>query len=112
MAGAGYAVNLSFTDDETFSFVADLDPGEFVIPWPEYRVEYAIRRGCGAPQVFTLDDGVSVDPFINRIFIRSDTLKLRPGTYPHGLRLFHVPTEGYEQVFDGVVTISEGNFPR
>lgn len=113
MAGAPYQVNLSFTDDETYSFAIFLDAlGGAEIEWPEYRPEYSVTRLCGSRVIYTIDNGLVVDESLNRITAVLRDLALRPGVYRHGLRFYHIPTDTYCQLFDGQVTITEGNFPR
>lgn len=112
MAGAAYQVNVSATDDETFEFTCEwklADGSDF--PWADYSYAYELKRDCRAILSLTGGAGLAVDPGENTITVQPpDTMRLCAGQYRHGCRIIHTATGKTIQVFDGSVTITEGNF--
>lgn len=109
---APYSVSFSLTDDTTFGWEAALGvKGEDPFPWEGARAEYSIRDDCGRRVLdMTSDqDGLWADAETSRVVCSLPSLRLRPGTYQHGLRLTYPETGVAFQVFDGSVTITEGN---
>lgn len=115
MAGAGYSVDQAFTDDETFEWSLALSSaGDDPIIWDDYRAEYTLtREGCSIARMSDESaGGIEASEIDGELIltISDQSLKLRPGTYRHGLRLVEIETGRETQIFDGTVTITEGNF--
>ncbi|MFC0282399.1 hypothetical protein ACFFJB_14910 [Camelimonas abortus] len=113
MAGAGYSVDLSFTDDEAFEFAVALSSAtDEPIEWDDYRAEYSVRREDQQLALLTSDNGIDADVIDGEFLltISSPSLALEPGCYRHGLRLVEIETGKAAQLFDGIITITEGNF--
>lgn len=115
MAGAGYTVDKAFTDDETFEFaVALTSAGDEPIPWDQYSADYSLTD-CGRSVALLTDasaGGIEATEIDGEqiLTISAPWLRLRPGAYRHGLRLTHIETGKASQLFDGTITITEGNF--
>jgi len=115
MAGAGYSVDKTFTDDETFEWsLALTSAGDEPIIWDDYRAEYTLtREGCSVARLTDESaGGIEASEIDGELIltISDPSLKLRPGTYRHGLRLIEIANNKATQIFDGTVTITEGNF--
>jgi hypothetical protein len=112
MAGAAYQVNVSATDDETFAFTCEwtlADGSDF--PWADYTYAYELKRNRRPILALAGGDGLAVDPGENTItFQPPEAMRLCAGRYQHGCRITHTATGKTIQVFDGSVTITEGNF--
>ncbi|AOO81667.1 hypothetical protein [Bosea vaviloviae] len=112
MAGAAYQVNVSATDDETFAFTCEwtlADGSDF--PWADYAYAYELKRERRPVLSLTSSDGLAVDASENTItFQPPEAMRLCAGRYRHGCRITHTATGKTIQVFDGFVTITEGNF--
>lgn len=108
MAGAPYRADVALSDDATF----ELPPVEIAVadgtafPFGDYAFEYSV---AGLP-LFTQADGIAVQADQNAIVISRPTARLPVGRYPHGLRYREIATGRVSQLFDGTLTITEGNF--
>ena len=111
MSGAAYECTAACTDDETFILTLELlksDGTPFEVA--DYAFEY-ILKGCGADQLLTEADGISKDvPTATLTISPGVDYRLRRGTYQHGLRKTNLATGQVDQIFDGSVTVTEGNF--
>lgn len=106
---APYEVNVSGSDDETFEFTLPFEQTDGTpFPFEDYAIEYVVAgRGSGGLSL-TEGAGILIDaPFVS---FRAEMGRLRPGTYAHGCRIKSLVSGDYRQVFDGTVTITEGNF--
>jgi hypothetical protein len=103
-----YEVNVTGTDDETFMFVIPFENSDgSAFPFGQYEIEYSLTH-CGSQRLFlTQADGISID---NGSVIFSSGETIRKGTYEHGCRVRRIVSGQLIQVFDGTVTIGEGNF--
>jgi hypothetical protein len=112
MAGAAYQVNVSATDDETFEFTCEwtlADGSDF--PWADYAYAYELKRDRRLVLSLTGGDGLLITAENNKITVQPPmTTRLCPGVYRHGCRITHIENGKTIQVFDGTVTITEGNF--
>lgn len=102
---APYEVTVTGTDDETFAFVipfANEDGTAF--PFATYAIEYAVAG------YMSLAEGAGITVTAPNVTFKAAAGTLKPGIYSHGCRLRHLTTGEYIQVFDGTVTIAEGNF--
>lgn len=112
MAGAAYQHNLSLTDDESFAFSVESklsDGSDF--PWADYTHAYSLMRENGAVFALSEDDGITITEALNVISFEKDpAYRLQVGTYRHGYRITHTSSGAVFQIFDGSVTVTEGNF--
>lgn len=112
MAGAAYQLNHSLTDDESFEFSVEskiTDDSDF--PWDDYTHDYSLMRENGLLFSLTQSDGITITEALNIIsFAKDPTYRLPVGTYRHGYRITHTARGTVFQVFDGSVTVTEGNF--
>lgn len=124
MAGAPFSVNASFSDDETIqlSFLlqdADGDP----LDASDMSFEYAVNPQGGpvedsslygpssaALTVTQVGGGITFDAPSGQMIITVDVGRLSPGVYSHGCRIKSISGGKYTQLFDGVLTITEGEF--
>lgn len=109
---AAYECNVSCTDDETFLLTLELLKSDgTVFEVADYTFEYSLR-GCGAPDL-TLNEtsGIVKDAPTGTLTISPGVAdRLARGTYSHGLRKTDIITGQVDQIFDGTVTVTEGNF--
>src|SRR5690349_19059570 len=106
---APYEFNFSASDDATVLFALDFElEDETNFPFDRYGFEYVVRR-CGGPAVLlTVGDGLTIDaPALN---FRVEKGVLPVGQHPHGLRAISTITGDVVQIFDGTLSINEGNF--
>lgn len=126
MAGAPFSVNASFSDDETIQIAAllqDSDGG--VLDTSDMLFEYAVNPQGGpvedwdsslygtssAPILVTqVGGGITVDLPSGQLIITVAMGRLSPGVYSHGCRFKSISGGKYVQLFDGLLTISEGEF--
>lgn len=108
MANAPYEVNVSGTDDETFMFVLPFENSDgSAFPFDQYEIEYSlIQSGCQR-LLLTQAAGITID---SGSVIFSAGSPIQQGAYQHGCRIRRITTGQLIQVFDGTVTIGEGNF--
>ncbi|WP_262268616.1 hypothetical protein [Microvirga yunnanensis] len=108
-SSAPYQFCLSASDDATVLFALDfaLD-GETDFPFEEYEFAYSVG-GCGSSVLLTVGNGLTVDAPTMTFRIEKGVLPV--GDYPHGLRATSTVTGDIVQIFDGTLTINEGNFP-
>lgn len=108
---AAYECTVSCTDDETFILTLELmksngDPFEV----DDYAFEYALT-GCGSDLLLDEANGITKDSVSATLAISPGVdYRLRPGTYRHGLRKRNISNDQVDQIFDGAVTVTEGNF--
>lgn len=108
---ASYECTVSCTDDETFILTLILlkSNGD-LFEVDEYAFEYSLK-GCGADTTLTEGAGISVDIPSSTLTISPGVdVRLRQGIYNHGLRKTNLATSQVDQIFDGTVTVTEGNF--
>lgn len=109
MANAPYEVNVSGTDDETFLFAIPFEQEDgTAFPFESYSIEYVVTKGGGQRLFLTLGNGITVNA--PDVVFRAARGSLRNGEYQHGCRIKHLTTGDEFQVFDGTVSIGEGNF--
>jgi hypothetical protein len=108
MANAPYEVNVSGTDDETFMFVLPFENADgSAFPFNQYEVEYSLTH-FGEQRLFlTQAAGITID---NGSVIFNGGQPIQQGEYEHGCRVRRIENGQLVQVFDGTVTIGEGNF--
>lgn len=109
---AAYNATIELTDDESFGFAVSIEQKEDgdSLPLDEYEFEYQME-GCGVSLFLDQTSGVSVD--LENEIVSVDPgadRRFRPGQYRHGFRAKHLQSGKVVQLFDGVVTVSEGNF--
>lgn len=126
MAGAPFSVNASFSDDETLqlSFLLQNADGG-VLDASDMLFEYAVNPSGGpvedwdsslygtssAPILVTqAGGGITVDLPSGQMIITVEVGRLAPGVYSHGCRFKSISGGKYTQLFDGVLTIAEGEF--
>jgi hypothetical protein len=105
---APYEVNVTGTDDETFVFAIpfeNADGTEF--PFDEYEIEYSLSHRGSRRLLLTQGSGITID---NGVVAFSAARPMQRGQYEHGCRLRRIANDQLIQVFDGAVTIGEGNF--
>ena len=111
MAGAAYECTASCTDDETFTLtfvLANSDGSVFDVS--DYAFEYSLK-GCGEALLLTEGSGVTINAGTGTATISPGIdYRLRPGLYDHGFRKRDLTTDQVDQIFDGSVTVTEGNF--
>jgi hypothetical protein len=108
MANAPYEVNVSGTDDETFHFAIPFENADgSAFPFDQYEIEYALSHFGERRLFLSQAAGVTID---NRTVVFSAGTPLQQGNYEHGCRIRRITTGQLIQVFDGTVTIGEGNF--
>lgn len=110
MAGAPYRVDCAFSDDETpeFSVILTASDGS-VLDTSTLTFEYVVNRdGCA---VFTGAEGsgITVSEGIGRLTFTIPAGTLSVGKHTHGCR-FTGATGSLTQLFDGGITIAEGEF--
>lgn len=105
-------VDLSGTDDETFSFNLDfVNSDDTAFPFNLYAIEYRLTRKDCRSTVLTLTQGAGITVSAPTVsFRKPDGSGLDRGEYEHGCRVKLLSTGDYTQVFDGSVTITEGHF--
>lgn len=111
MAGAAYEVTASLTDDESFGFPLELKQQNGTsLPLADYAFEYELVGGAVA---LRLDEasGIAIDLANSLVTIDPGSdFRLPCGRYRHGFRLKHRSSGKTVQLFDGSVTVTEGNF--
>lgn len=111
MSGAAYDCTVTCTDDESYLLTltmlkADGSPFEVA----EYAFEYSMQ-GCGADLLLTEGEGITIDnPSATATITPGLDYRLQRGTYNHGFRKRNLSTDQVDQIFDGTVTVTEGNF--
>lgn len=101
---ADYEVNLSQTDSESFRFEVLLEGADLTGKTFEYVLD-----GCDGFKL-TEANGLVVDAGTSTVAIRPDPeRRLRPGSYPHGLRSTDADNVTVQH-FDGEVSVSKGGF--
>lgn len=109
---AAYQVNVSATDDETFEFTCEwkMENGD-PFPWDDYEIFYSLGGRSPHLVLNASNGGVFKDPTNDSVTFRAPAgQRLRPGSYEHGCRVTHIATMKTVQIFDGSVSITEGNF--
>lgn len=112
---APFGVSFSLTDDTTFGWEAIIEviDADEEFPWATSRAEYSILNNCGG-KVLALnsdtDNGLMIDAVNERVLCLLPDLRLRPGTYGHGLRFVDRDSGITFQAFDDGFTITQGNF--
>lgn len=106
---APYEVNVTGSDDETYTFSIPFENADgAAFPFDDYEIEYVVSSD-GRPDLrLTQGDGITIDA--PEVTFKAARGRLCKGEYKHGCRLRHLATGDEFQVFDGNVTISEGNF--
>lgn len=105
---APYEVLITGTDDETFLFAIPFENADgTAFPFGDYEIEYALS---GSGQSVRLSQGSGITVSAPNVTFRSSGGFMSPGVYTHGCRVKHIASGDYTQVFDGTVTITEGNF--
>lgn len=108
---AAYECTVSCTDDETFILTLELmkangDPFEV----GDYAFEYSVQ-GCGENRLLDEASGITKDTINATLTISPGVdFRFKRGTYQHGLRKSNLTTGQVDQIFDGTVTVTEGNF--
>ena len=108
---AAYECTVSCTDDETFILTLELmnaDGSAFDVS--AYAFDYSLK-GCGSDLALDQSDGIAVDiPSATLTISPGVDVRLKRGTFNHGLRKRHLVSGQVDQIFDGTVTVTEGNF--
>ena len=108
---AAYEWTASCTDDETYIRTLILmksDGSLFEVE--DYAFEYSLR-GCGQDFLLDQSNGIAVDiPLATLTISPGVDVRLPRGTYNHGLRKRHLVTGQVDQIADGTLTVTEGNF--
>lgn len=108
---AAYEATTSCTDDETFIHTIPMlnEAGEpFEVA--DYAFEYSLQ-GCGVDLLLTEGDGITIDiPTATATITPGIDYRLAVGVYRHGFRKRDLATDQVDQIFDGTVTVTEGNF--
>lgn len=107
---APYEVNVTGTDDETFAFsipFENADGSDF--PFDQYTIEYVVSEDGRPVLTLTEGNGITLTP-PHVTFKKPGSGSLDKGDYEHGCRVRHLSTGDTFQLFDGSVTIREGNF--
>lgn len=111
MSGAAYECTVMCTDDESFVLtlmMLDADSAPFDVA--NYEFEYSIK-GCGIDKLLTQDAGITIDvPSATATITPGLDYRFARGTYNHGFRKRNLTTDQVDQIFDGTVTVTEGNF--
>jgi|SRR6478609_7537642 len=110
---APYEAIINCTDDETFVFTVEPRKTDGSMPvWSDVAATYALN-GCGTSMVLTIGNGITIDEPLGLMTIGpvDRSYRLKPGQYKHGLTVTQ-PSSGVTlQMFDGTVTVTEGNLP-
>lgn len=106
---APYEVNVTGTDDETYAFSVPFENADgSAFPFSDFAIEYSVAQ-CGSP-VLSLTQGNGITVVGSSVTFKAARGSLKVGEYQHGCRIRHKTTGDETQVFDGSVTITEGNF--
>ncbi len=107
---AAYQATTQMTDDESFGFAIAIQNAGVSLPLDEYEFEYVVI-GCGENLKLDQTNGVSVDLNDSLVVVEpGPDRRLRPGLYSQGFRAKHITSGKVVQLFDGTITVSEGNF--
>lgn len=108
---AAYEWTASCTDDETYIRTLTLLKGDgSLFEVADYAFEYSLK-GCGQDLLLDEANGVSVDvPTATLTISPGVDVRLARGTYNHGLRKRHLISGQVDQIADGTLTVTEGNF--
>lgn len=102
---APYSVNVTGTDDETFAFTVPFEMADgTAFPFSDYEIEYSVHGQ------FILTQGNGITITAPNVEFKKPDGPLCKGTHEHGCRVRHIASGDVFQVFDGTVTIGEGNF--
>jgi hypothetical protein len=105
---APYEVNVTGTDDETFVIAIPFENADgTVFPFDQYEIEYSLTRGGSRRLFLTQSNGITID---DGTVLFSAGEPIHRGQYEHGCRIRRITTGQLTQIFDGTVTIGEGNF--
>ncbi|MBD3844272.1 hypothetical protein IED13_01080 [Bosea sp. SSUT16] len=108
---AAYEWTASCTDDETYIRTLTLlksDGSLFEVD--DYAFEYSLK-GCGADLLLDETGGISKNALTATLTISPGVdVRLQRGTYNHGLRKRNLATGQVDQIADGTLTVTEGNF--
>lgn len=109
--GAAYEATGCLTDDESFGFTMELKAASGgAAALSGYSFEYVLE-GCGAKLALNEANGITVDDANDIIVVAAaPDYRLRAGQYRHGFRMTQISTGFVTQLFDGPVTVTEGNF--
>lgn len=106
---APYEVNVTGTDDETFAFSIPWESADGTpFPFDDYEIEYAVGTRWHTHLRLSSASGITVVG--SEATFKAPRGSLCKGEYEHGCRIRHRATGDEFQVFDGIVTIREGNF--
>lgn len=106
---APYEVNVTGTDDEAFVFTIPFENSDgTAFPFAEYEIEYSVKKGGSPRLLLTQGDGITIADSV--VTFDGGNSPLSVGEYAHGCRIRNIESGKFFQVFDGSVTISEGNF--
>lgn len=107
---AAYQATTTLTDDESFGFAVMIQHEGESVALDDYTYEYELR-GCGETLELNLSNGITIDLDDNLVIVDPGSdRRLRAGQYRHGFRAKHTESGRVVQLFDGTVTVSEGNF--
>lgn len=108
---APYEATGSMTDDESFVFTVKIEkPDGSSITWADYTFDYELS-GCGVKLALDEANGILIDAGEDFATISADPdYRLRAGQYRQGFRCTHIATGIVTQLFDGTITVTEGNF--
>lgn len=108
---AAYECTISMTDDETFllTWIMTTNDGS-VFPVEDYSFEQSIR-GCGIAVLLNETEGITKDSVTGTLTITPGmSYRFKKGVYHHGLRKTDLSTGQVDQIYDGTINVSEGNF--
>ncbi|MBF9234682.1 hypothetical protein [Microvirga alba] len=106
---APYEVHVTGTDDETFLFSIPFESADgTAFPFGGYAIEYVVAKHGHNILRLSQGSGLTVSP--PNVVFKAARGSLHVGEYDHGCRLRSLETGDEFQVFDGSVTIGEGNF--
>lgn len=108
---AAYECTVSCTDDETFLLTLTLTKSDgSVFEVDDYTFDYS-ARGDAASVLLDETNGITKDAVTGTLTITPGVdYRFAKGLYQHGLRKTNISTGQVDQIFDGQVTVSEGNF--
>jgi hypothetical protein len=107
---AAYQATTTLTDDESFGFAVTIQSEGESVALGDYAFEYEVR-GCGENLSLDMANGITIDLADNLVIVDPGSdRRLKAGQYRHGFRAKHIESGRVVQLFDGTVTVSEGNF--
>lgn len=110
--GAPFVLRIVFADDETIDFTLELTNNDgSVFDVNAVAFEYVVRDAAGSEK-FRLGEGsgITKNAALGTVTFKKAVGALPPGRYEHGCRIRTISSGDYAQLFDGPLTIREGQF--